>query len=438
MDLGEGLRKAIAKLSGATVIDAKTIREFNKELQKALISADVEIELVFALTKRIEEAALKSNMPQGVSQKDYITNLVYEELTRLMGRSFEPEIKPKRILMVGIYGSGKTTTSGKLAKFYQDRGLGVGLICCDVSRPAAYEQLETLAKQANAGFFGIKGEKSVAKIIREGIAALKGKKVIICDSSGRSALDDELIKELKTINNEFRPDEKLLVINADIGQVAGRQAREFDKAVKLTGVVVTKLDGSGKGGGALSAVAAAAIRVEFAGTGEKLNALELYDSKKFVGRLLGIPDLESLVTHVNEAIKNFGLKPEDVNMEELNFDSFYTQMKAMSKMGPMKNVLGMMGLVDVPKEALETGETKLKRYEIIISSMTKDERRNEKLLRDPKRIARIAKGSGTTEKDVRELIADFNKMKKMADMLKNNRDLQRKMSKFMPGMGAAK
>lgn len=435
MDLGEGLRKAMARLSGATVIDSKTIKEFNKELQKALISSDVEIELVFALTKRIEEAAMRSDMPQGVSKRDYITNLVYEELTRLMGESYEPDVKPKRILLAGIYGSGKTTTAAKLAKFYQDRGLGVGVICCDVSRPAAYEQLETLAKQANAGFFGIKGEKSVAKIIREGLSVLKGKKVIICDSSGRSGMDEELIEELKIINKEFSPDEKLLVINADIGQVAGRQAREFDKAIKLNGVIVTKLDGSGKGGGALSAVAASDTRVMFTGTGEKLNALELYDSKKFVGRLLGIPDLESLITHVNEAIKTSGISQEDVDMEQLNFDSFYKQMKAMSKMGPMKNVLGMMGLVDVPKEALETGEVKLKKYETIINSMTKDERKDEKLLRNTKRIARIAKGSGTTERDVRELISDFNKMRKMADMLKNNRDVKKQMSKFMPGMG---
>ncbi|MHB1830000.1 MAG: signal recognition particle receptor subunit alpha [Candidatus Micrarchaeaceae archaeon] len=435
MDLGEGLRKAIARLSGASVIDSKTIREFSKELQKALISADVEVGLVFALTKRIEEAALKSEMPQGVSQRDYITNLVYEELARLMGESYEPDIRPKRILLAGIYGSGKTTTSAKLAKFYQDRGMGVGLICCDVSRPAAYEQLETLAKQANAGFFGINGEKDVGRIIREGLAALKGKKIIIRDSSGRNAMDEELIKELKLINSQFKPDEKLLVINADIGQVAGRQAEEFDRAIKLTGVIVTKLDGSGKGGGALSAVSAASIRVVFAGTGEKLNALELYDSKKFVGRLLGIPDLESLIAHVNEAVKNSGIKQEDMNAEELNFDSFYKQMKAMSKMGPMKNVLGMMGLVDVPKEALEGGEVKLKRYENIIGSMTKEERMHEKLLRDPKRIARIAKGSGTSEKDVRGLIADFNKMKKMADMLKNNRDMKKQMSKFMPGLG---
>jgi signal recognition particle subunit SRP54 len=433
MDLGEGLRKAIAKLTGATIIDAKTIKEFNKELQKVLLSSDVEVGLVFSLTKKIEEAALREKMPPGVSPRDYITNMVYEQLTELMGTSYEPEIRPKRILLVGIYGSGKTTTAGKLAKFYQDRGLGVGMICCDVSRPAAYEQLETLAKQANCSFFGMKGEKDVAKIVRKGLDELKGKKVIICDSSGRSALDQELLDELKIINGAFKPEEKLLVINADIGQVAGRQASEFGNAIGLTGVVVTKLDGSGKGGGALSAVNAADTKICFIGTGEKLAALELYDSKKFVGRLLGIPDLDALLAKVNEAIKNADMNPEDINMEELNFETFYKQLKAMTKMGPMKNVLGMLGAPDVPKDLVENSEVKLKRYEAIIGSMTKEERKSDRLVKEQSRIARIAKGSGTTEKDVRGLISDFNKMKKMVNVFKNDRNVKKNLSKFMPG-----
>ncbi len=434
MDLGDGLRKAMARLTGATIIDAKTIREFTKELQKALISADVELNLVFAFTKGIEDAALREKIPKGMNPKDYITNMVYEELVKLMGESYEPVLKPKRVLMVGMYGSGKTTTTAKLAKFYQDRGFSVGLICCDVTRPAAYEQLETLAKQANVSFFGIKGEKSVAKIAREGLAKLKDRKVIICDSSGRSALDAQLIDELKEINKAFDPDEKLLVVTADVGQIAGRQATEFSNAIGINGVIVTRLDGSGKGGGALSAVSAAKSRIAFIGTGEKLTSLELYDSKKFVGRLLGIPDLESLLETVQQGIKDANIKPEEMEVEELNFDMFYTQLKAMSKMGPMKNMLGMMGMSDVPKDALESSEAKLKKYGVIIGSMSKAERRNEKLVREPGRMARIAKGSGTTEKDVRELLSDFNKMKKVANMFKNNRDFRKQLSKYMPGM----
>lgn len=431
VDLGEGIRKAIARLSGATIIDAKVIKEFNKELQKALLSADVEVALVSKLTKRIEEIALKEKIPPGVSPKDYITNMVYEELVKLMGESFEPEVKPKRILLVGLYGSGKTTTTAKLAKFYQDRGLSVGMMACDVSRPAAYEQLETLAKQANSSFYGMKNEKDVRKIIKNGIKELHGRKVIICDSSGRSGFDQQLVSELKAINDEFKPDEKLLVINADTGQVAGRQAAEFNKAIGITGVVVTKLDGSGKGGGALSAVSAANVKITFVGTGEKLGALELYDSKKFVGRLLGIPDIESLIKSVNDAVKEAKINPEEMNAENLDFQTFYTQLKTMSKMGPMKNMLGMLGLNDAPKDVVEAGEAKLKKYEAIIASMTVEERKDEKLVRQQSRIARIAKGSGTSEKDVKGLLSDFAKMRKFYEMFKNDRNLNKNLSKFM-------
>lgn len=324
-----------------------------------------------------------------------------------------------------------TTSTAKLAKFYQDRGLSVGLITCDVTRPAAYEQLETLARQANAAFYGIKGEKDVRKIVREGLRELKGRKVIICDSSGRSAFDKELVDQLKAINDEFKPDEKLLVINADTGQIAGKQAEEFDNAVKITGVIVTKIDGSGRGGGALSAVSAAHVKITFVGTGEKLNAMELYDSKKFVGRLLGIPDIESLIKNVNEAVKEANIKPEELNAEALDFQTFYTQLKTMSKMGPMKNMLGMIGMSDVPKDVAEMGESKLKKYEAIIGSMTLQERKNERLVREHSRIARIAKGSGTSEKDVKALLSDFAKMRKFYEMFKNDRQFNKNLSKFM-------
>lgn len=435
MDLGEGLRKAVAKLRGATIIDAKAVKEFNKELQKSLISADVEVGLVLALTKRIEEAALRKDLPKGVTPRDYIINMLYEELVQLMGSSYTPEMKPKKVLMLGLYGSGKTTSSAKIAKYYQDRGLSAGVICCDTTRPAAYEQLETLARQANVAFFGVNGEKDVRKILRAAAQAMKGKKVVICDSSGRNALDDELIHELKVINNEFKPDERLLVINADIGQVAHRQATEFNDAVDISGVMVTKLDGSGKGGGALSAVNAARVNITFVGMGEKLGDIELYDSKKFVGRLLGMPDLESLVDKVQQAVRDSGVKPEEMDMASLSFETFYAQLKTMSGVGPMKSVLGMLGLADIPKEMVEKSEEKLAKYKVIIGSMTKEERRSGELLHSQSRIKRIANGSGTSEKDVRELISDFNKMRKMMSRLQNDRDFKKKLSRMTTGMG---
>ena len=431
MDLGEGLRQAIAKLTRATIIDASTIKEFSKELQKTLLSADVEVSLVLEFTKSVEEKALKSKPPSGLAAKDYITNIVYDELVKLLGPSYEPELKARRILLLGLYGSGKTTSAAKLAKFYQDRGLSAALICCDVSRPAAYRQLKTLAEQANVPFYGDEREKDPVKIVRQALEKFKGKQVVICDTSGRSALDENLTKELKDVSGAFDPDEKLLVISADIGQIAGRQAREFDKAVKISGVLVTKMDGSGKGGGALSAANAAKARAMFIGMGEKLNDIEPFDANKFIGGLLGIPNISALVEHVQTAVKEANIKPEDMDVEELNFDTFYTQLKAIEKMGPLKNVFGMMGAPDVPKELVEQGGEKLNKYRIIISSMTKAERNDEKLLHQPGRVARIARGSGTTEKDVHALVSDFNKMKKMFGMFKNDRNIKKRFKGLM-------
>ncbi len=431
MDLGEGLRKAIARLKHATIIDAKTIREFNKELQKSLLGADVDVALVRDLTGRIEEKALKSRPPPGVAPTDYITNIVYEELVALMGQSYEPKLKRQRILLMGLYGSGKTTTAAKLAKYYQDRGLSAALICCDVSRPAAYEQLETLAKQANVSFFGKKGEKDAAKIAKEGIERFKDKQVVVCDTSGRNALDGQLIEELKRVSGAFKPDEKVMVISADIGQVAGRQAAQFNSAVGVTGVIVTKIDGSGKGGGALSATNAARSIVMFIGTGEKLANIEPYRSDKFIGALLGVPDMAGLIASVQNAVKEAQIKPEELEMEVLNFESFYAQLRAMGKMGPLQNIFGMMGAADVPKEIMEQGEEKLNRYKAIIGSMTKEERSDERILHNPRRIRRIANGSGTTEKEVHQLISDFNKMRKMFDNLKNDRSFRKRFAKMM-------
>jgi signal recognition particle subunit SRP54 len=428
MDLGEGLRQAIAKLSRSTIIDTDTVDGFCSELQATLLSSDVEVDLAQAFVANVKERAMKGSLPKGVTPKDYITNIVYDELVRLVGKSYVPEFKRRRILLMGLYGSGKTTTAAKLAKFYQDRGLSAALICCDVSRPAAYEQLETLAGQANVPFFGISGEKDAAKIARQALERFKDKQVVICDTSGRNAFDDQLVSELRGVAGAFVPDEKLLVVSADTGQVAGRQARKFDSAVKLSGVIITKMDGSAKGGGALSATAASGTAVMFIGTGEKLNNMEPFDANKYIGSLLGIPNIGALVLSVQEAVKEAKIKPEEANVEELNFESFYMQLKAMSKMGPLKNVFGMLGAPDVSKDVVSQSEGKLKKYEVIIASMTNAERRNEKLLHEDGRIRRIANGSGTSESDVNALISDFNKMKKVFNMLKGDRGMRRRFA----------
>src|SRR5271157_5657351 len=212
MNLGEGLRQAIAKLGRSTIIDSNTIESFCKDLEATLLGADVEVDLAQAFVARIKDKALKERMPKGVTSKDYITNIVYDELVRLVGKSYEPELRRHRVLLMGLYGSGKTTTAAKLAKFYQDRGMSAALICCDVSRPAAYEQLQTLASQANVPFFGIPNEKDAAKIVRQALEKFKDKQVVICDTSGRNAFDEQLVEELSSVAKAFEPDERLLVI----------------------------------------------------------------------------------------------------------------------------------------------------------------------------------------------------------------------------------
>ena len=431
MDLGRSLRQALSKFTGAPVADEKAVKALCRELQRVLISSDVNVRLVFDLTKRIENRALDANLPKGLSLREHVVKVVYEELSGMMGERYEPKVSPKKILLLGLFGSGKTTAAGKIAHFYKSRGLSVGLISCDVDRPAAYEQLQQLSKQTGAAFYGIQGERDVKKILADAKARAK-EDVLITDSAGRSAFDTGLVEQLKTINSEFSPDERFLVISADIGQVAGKQASEFHNAVGLTGVIITKLDGSGKGGGALSAVSSSGAKVAFIGTGEKMDALEPFDAQKFVGRLLGFPDIGALMEKVKKIADEEKLPTE---MEDkLTLRTFYEQLKAAKKLGPLSGVFSMLGAADVPADMVKNSEGKLKKFECIISSMTKQEMEDAELVRKSRaRIERIAAGSGTKPEDVRELLTQFERVNGMFSQFKKNRGFRKKMEKMMKG-----
>jgi signal recognition particle subunit SRP54 len=435
MDLGAGLRKALAKITGAALVDEKAVKELVKELQRVLIANDVEVKLVFELSKRIEKEALDRKQLKGVNVKEHVVKAVYDELVKLMGEKHSPKIGKQRILLLGLYGSGKTTTVGKLAHFYKKSGLSVGVVCCDVDRPAAYEQLQQIAEGAKVNFYGEKGGKDAVKIAREALGSSKDD-VLIFDSAGRNAFSEELKEELSGIEGAIKPDERFLVVSADIGQVAGRQAREFNSAVPVTGVIITKLDGSGKGGGALSSVGATGAKVAFIGVGEKAVDFEPFDAKKYVGRLLGFPDLEALIEKVKEVSEQENLNPEMLD-EKFTIRMFYDQLKAAKKLGPLKNVFSMMGMNDLPKDMMEQSEGKLKKYEAMIASMTKEEREDAELLRKNRtRIERIALGSGTKPEEVRELLSRFSQMEKMLKQFKHNRGFRKKMEHFMQKGGA--
>ncbi|MDO8340107.1 MAG: signal recognition particle receptor subunit alpha [Candidatus Burarchaeum sp.] len=433
MDLGTGLRRALKKLTGAALVDERVVRETVKEIQRVLIMGDMNVALVSELSKRIEARALDEKALKGVDSREHVVKVVYEELAAMLGEKHEPKIAKQKIMLLGLFGSGKTTTAGKLAHFFKKKGLSVAMICCDVARPAAYEQLQQVAERAGAHFYGKKGEIDASKIAREALAQAK-EDVLILDSAGRSAFDDELSHELKQINAEFKPDEKLLVLNADIGQVAKKQADEFNKAVGLTGVIITKMDGSGKGGGALSAVAASGTKVSFIGTGEKQEDLELFDAKKFVGRLLGFPDLEALIEKVNEVSAESKIDEKALLEDKFTIRTFYEQLKAAKKMGPLKGVFQMLGAPDIPKDMVEQSEEKLKAYEVMINSMTPAEREDVALLKKNRsRLERIARGSGRKPEDVRDLLSQFEKVQKMMGQFKHNRGFRRQMEKMMKG-----
>jgi signal recognition particle subunit SRP54 len=434
MDLGKKLREALSRLTGKPYVDADDVKALIKDLQRVLISSDVNVKLVLSLSRKIEERALKSEKMQSLSLKEHVTKIVYEELVALMGRSHVPRLDRHKILVCGLYGSGKTTTCAKLAHFYKTKGLSAALVAADVDRPAAQEQLEQLAKSVGAAFYTIKGGKDAAAIVADALKKSR-EEVVIVDSAGRSAFDGHLVEELRAIAAALKPDENYLVISADLGQIAGKQATEFNGAVPLSGVIVTKMDGSGKGGGALSAVAASGTKIAFIGVGEKASDMEPYDAEKLVGRLLGVPDIGALMEKIKQVSEEADLRK--LETEELTIDSFYEQLKAAKKLGPLGSVLSMMGAADVPKELVQQSEEKLKKFEHMINSMTREEKSNAHLIKNsPPRMARIAAGSGCSEKEVREFLSQFEKMEKMMGMFKRNRGFRKKMEKMMAGAPA--
>ncbi len=416
MGLGDTLRKAMDKIQGAATVDKETVKEAVKEIQRALIAANVDTTTVFAISKKIEENAFGELKGQ-LSRREHVTKVTYDALIEILGGKKTPS-EPKKIMLCGLFGAGKTTAAGKLASYYKKRGKKVGVICADTFRPAAYEQLETNAKLAGAEFYGIKGETNASKVVKEGLKVLKNNDIIICDSAGRSALDDELVKEIKTIDDAFTGEEKWLVIGADIGNLAKKQAQAFHKAVGINGVIITRMDGSSKGGGALVACNETGASVYFISTGEKINDFEAFDANRYLSRIMGYGDLEGLLEKAKEAeLEN--LNPEEMLKGNFNLRMFYEQLKATKKMGPLNKVAEMIGLsVKMPKEILEQGQDKLDSFKIIIDSMTEQERLDPEVL-NRHRIERIAKGAGVSVEDVRELIKQYKQMKKMFKKFKN-------------------
>lgn len=412
LDFGKKITELIHKVLGRPTIDAEAIEALIKGLQRILLQADVDVELVYQLSNNIRNRCFKEKIRSGFTLREHTMKVVYEELVNLLGKEKFEIIDKNKIMLLGLFGSGKTTTAAKLAKYFQKQGLKPALIACDYHRPAAPQQLSQLGERMNIPVY-IDEDKNPFKAIKNGLQKFQKKDVIIIDTAGRDALDKDLAAELKKLAELSRPDEVFLIIPADLGRTAGQQASEFNKLVGITGVIVTKMDGTAKGGAALSSCYATGAKVKFIGVGEKLDQLEPYDPVRFVSRMLGMGDLQALM----EKIKETEIKEDDVKKivsGKFTLKDFYNQIAGVQKMGPLSGLMEMIpGLgYALPENILHMQEEKLKKFKYVIDSMTKEERENAEIIH-ASRIKRIAKGAGVSEKDVRDLLKQYELSKKM-------------------------
>jgi signal recognition particle subunit SRP54 len=429
--LGDALRTALKKLTGSAVVDEKAVKELVRDIQRALLQSDVNVELVLGLSKRIEEKALSEKLPPGITRREHVVKVIYDEITFILGEKNSPlelkKDKPNVVVMVGIQGSGKTTTIGKLANYFK-KGYKTAIVAGDTFRLGAYEQLKQIADQIGVPVYGDPNEKSSIKVIKEGVrnSREQGYELILVDTAGRHKEESSLMKEMREVVGAIKPDEVVLVLDGTVGQQAAAQAAVFKENTDIGSIFVTKLDGSAKGGGALSAVAATGVPIKFIGTGEKMDDIEKFNPPSFVGRLLGIADIQGLIEKVKEAEAAPTKEQAQAFLKgKFTLMDFYEQIKNLGKVGTLEKILGYMGVgPKLPKEAQEAAQQRIGRWKSAMQSMTNRELEDPKII-SGSRASRIARGSGTTTKDVKELVKQFFVSQKMMKTLGRKRGMGR-------------
>ena len=419
-NLKTNLRAAIKKIVSSSNVDEELIKELSKDVQRALLQSDVNVKLVLEITKNLEERSINETPPPGLSRKDHIVKILYDELAKLLGNETEFSFKPgkiNKVLMLGIQGSGKTTITSKLAKFLTKQGYKVGVIGADTYRPGALVQLRTMCEKANIEVYGEEKNKDSPQIVKNGLKHFENSNldIILIDTAGRHKEEKELLEEMTQINKVAEPDLALLVIDGTIGQQCYSQAEAFHKTVPVGGIVITKLDSSAKGGGAIAASAATGAQIMYVGTGERIDDLEQFSPTRFVGRLLGMGDLQALL----DLAKRLENEADDVRLKrissgKMNMDDFYYQLEEVTKVGSLKgfldNMPGMSGMVK--EDQLDQMEGRVEKWRYIIQSMNKQEKADPDIL-NSSRIKRIARGSGWPEHEVKELLKNYKNSKNM-------------------------
>jgi len=418
--LGAVLKKATDKIANAIFLDKNLVDSIIKDLQRALIEADVNVKLVKELSDKIRKAAIDERIKE-IEKKEHIIKLLHDELIKILGehKELKLQLKQNRIMLLGLYGAGKTTTVAKLGNYYAKRGKKVVLLGLDVHRPAAPEQLKQLAEKNKLTAFIDKEEKDAIKIWKKYEKELKDYEVVIVDTAGRHNLDKKLVAEISALNRQIKPTEAVLIMPSDIGQAAKSQAEDFKNLLQITGVIITRMDSSAKGGGALTACAETQAPVYFITTGEKVNDLESFNPESFLSRLLGMGDLQTLI----EKVKSITNEDEQNEMQKrleqgkLSLHDVIEQVKTMGSMGGLDKIKSMIpgfGNAKIPENVLESQEEKIKKWEHIIKSMTPDEIDNPEIIeKQTSRIGRIAQGAGVHNSDVRALLKQYKMLQEM-------------------------
>lgn len=439
--LSDSLTKTMKKLAGMSIIDKKTLKEVTKDIQRALIQSDVNVKVVFALTKKIEKRALEEELPKGISPKEHVMRIVYEELVNLIGEKPEElEIthKPYKIMMLGLQGSGKTTTTAKLVKLLKKRGLKCAIICTDTWRPAAYEQLKQLTEPLDTPVYGDPENGDALDLAKKGLEKFENKyDVILVDTAGRHKEEADLLEEMRNLSTIVEPDEVILVIDGTIGQQARSQAESFKQTTDIGSIIVSKLDGSAKGGGALSAVAEIRAPIKFIGTGERVDDFEAFDPERFISRLLGMGDIETLIEKAAEVTseKSDQEMIDSIISGKFTLKDMENQLAMMNRMGPIQQIMKLIpGLGNqLPANASKVTEEKLGMYKILMSSMTEYELENPEVIKKS-RINRISRGAGLTNDDVKDLLKYYNVTKKALKGMGKRNNMGGPMGKLMRHM----
>lgn len=422
-NLSEKLERSLKNLKGEGKITEINISETLKEVRRALLDADVSYKVAKEFCDNVKKKAIGSNVLTAVKPQQMMVKIVHDELTEFMGSessSINLKGSPAVVLVAGLNGSGKTTFSGKLALYLKKKGSKVLLAACDTFRPAAIEQLKTLAEGIGINVFSIEGEKDPVKVANAAItqARVEGYNVVIVDTAGRLAVDEELMQEIRTMHQAVKPSETLFVVDAMTGQDAVLSAKAFNEAIDYDGVVLTKMDGDTRGGAALSVKAVSGKPIKFVSTGEKMEALDVFYPSRVADRILGMGDVVSLVEKAQEQYdeKQAREMKKKIAKGRFNFNDFYEQIQQVRKMGDIKDLAGMIpGMDRAIKDVDIDNDKAFKGTEAIIKSMTPYEREHPECLNGSRR-RRIAMGSGTTIADVNKLIKQFENSQKMMKM----------------------